>query len=299
MTDVKNKVTTPGSSGVVLLAFGKQGYYMAAANLALTINLLSPDVEILCLTDSAATLNKIVTFRAKYFTRIVEVEISKNDPALNKLNLYNFIEQHGFDHNIFVDVDSICFRDIAPLMHRLISGKDEYLTNVHAVYKYEDGPAFPSMIWGTADVIWPHFNLADDAVLPATNSSFQYIRKGPVCKELFSLALKEYENKAPLRAKELWGGTHPDELYLNIALAKLKMVPRIPDAMICPVKGMRIEEISVLKTLFYFITFFGDRHKTPSKYVAWYDAHMFNQYKKIGTGHHFKIHDIFQSKHVQ
>lgn len=299
MQKVKNEATTPDNSGVVLLVFGKQGYYMAAANLALSIHLLSPGVPILCLTDSLSTLNEIAGFRTKYFTRAVEVEIVRGDPAQNKLNIYNLIEAHGFDDNIFVDVDSVCLKDIRPLLCRLSKGKDEYLTNVHATYTFSDGPIFPSMIWGTADVIWPHFNLADDAVLPATNSSFQYIRKGKVCKQLFDIALQEYSNKCPLEAKQLWGGTHPDELYLNVALAKMGMIARIPDAMICPVKGMPIQEISELTQLYYFITFFGDRNKTPSKYVTWYDNHLYNLYKSIGTGHYFKIHDIFQSKHVQ
>lgn len=292
--------TTSGSSGVVLLSFGTNSYHMAAINLALSIKHYNEEVDIRIFTDSIARFSKVVSFRSHLFNSLIELpELNDKDPALHKLNLYNIVEAHGFDHNICIDVDSICMRDIQPMIDELKSGKDEYLTLVNASYRRSDGEVMPQMVWSKSGKLWQHFKLKDDAVLPAINSSFQYIRKGKLCKKLYDLALNEYSNPIKLDTMEKWGGTQPDELYMNVALCKLGLVPAFNEAMIAPVVGMKIIDPSEIARNYFFMTFFGDKSKAPPRYHEYYDNKMLNMYKKRGMGHFFKISNIFQQKHVR
>lgn len=274
---------------------------MAAANLALSIKHFNVDIDICIITDSIANLKKVVGFRADYFNHIVEEPgLLKKDPAFHKLSIYNLIEQHSpFENNLYVDVDSICLKDLTPLIETLSSGKDDYLALVSASYTLKKGIDMPEMMWGKSDNIRKHFGLKETSVLPATNSSFQFIRKSETAKKIFDTALEYYENPMPLTLKEQWAKGQPDELYLNVSLAKHKLIPSIENVMIAPAKGMKIIEVSELRKLYYFITFFGNRLKAPPKYITWYDAELSAMNKLNGVGHYFKLHNIFQTKLVQ
>ena len=90
------------------------------------------------------------------------------------------------------------------------------------------------MKWAKTNDVYAHFGLNSTHRLPALNSSFVFIRKGKIAKAIFETAhdlLMEHE--IPIEKQWIsWGrkndsykNAQPDELYFNVALAKLGIIP--------------------------------------------------------------------------
>lgn len=273
----------------MLICFGKRGYSYAAYNLAYSIKFYNPNINITLYHDDNTLMH--ISSHDVFDQKILlsDDQIYRNgviDPCYLKTHLYDLCP---YDETLFLDVDGLCFKDIQPLFDSL--KECNYMVDVYDSHTIDKGRDFPSMIWAWCDDIWSHYNLSNDAILPATNSSLQFFRKGKECEKLWKQVSDNYENKIPLeKLRQQWGGTQPDELYLNVAMAKLgwKQYPRyifLGDKH----SKMSLQEI---ENNYYFLSIYGGKGYTKLVYVEWYSRLC---QKKLKTP--YKVQNIIADKH--
>ena len=308
-----NDIATPSSEGVVLFAFGKAGYYQAAYNLAYSIKYHSPLVKIALFVDDFKKCNSATYDIDKYVDSISEIEHSdlyvdgKFDPAMLKVSLYKYLP---FKNNLYLDVDAVCLKDIQPLIDDLISTKRHYISHCVGYHTIDLGRDILSMQWAWADDIWEHFKLENDAILPAINSSLQFIKKCKESKDLFGVVRILYTtNQLPTkRLRMKWGGGQPDELYMNVALAMTKYDPSYKNDGIvgggksetgfihfANKRGLTFEEVV---DNFYFQSYFGGRNFTSRFYTEWLERLLKVMMKSENKTHQFQIDRIIGQKYV-
>jgi hypothetical protein len=308
-----NDIATPSNEGVVLFAFGKVGYYHAAYNLAYSIKHYSPSVNIALFVDDIGKCNGSTGDINKYVDSINQIEHSdlyvdgKFDPAMLKVSLYKYLP---FKNNLYLDVDAICLKDIQPLIDDLVSTKRHYISHCVGYHTIDLGRGIPSMQWAWADDIWEHFKLNNDAILPAINSSLQFIKVCNESKNLFGVLRILYTtNQLPTnRLRMKWGGGQPDELYMNVALAMTQYDPSYKNDGIvgegksetgfihfASVRGLSFKEVT---DNYYFQSYYGGRNFTSRFYTEWLERLlkvMMSKEKKI---HQFHIDRIIGQKYV-
>jgi hypothetical protein len=308
-----NDITTSSTEGVVLFAFGKAGYYQAAYNLAYSIKHYSPSVKIALFVDDIKKCNSATYDINSYVDSINEIENSdlyvegKFDPAMLKVSIYKYLP---FKNNLYLDVDAVCLKDIQPLIDDLVSTKRHYISHCVGYHTIDLGRDIPSMQWAWADDIWSHFKLESDSILPAINSSLQFIKVCKESKDLFGVLRILYTtNQLPTkRLRMKWGNGQPDELYMNVALAMTKYDPSYKNDGIvgggksetgfihfANVRGLTFEEVV---DNFYFQSYFGGRNFTSRFYTEWLERLLKVMMKKNNKSHQFTIDRIIGQKYV-
>jgi len=223
---------TPSTEGVVLFAFGKPQYYHAAYNLAFSIKHFNKTVNIVAYFDNPEKATAHCTELLDVIDEIKPLNTEhlytdgKFDPGKLKVNIYEYLP---FDYNLYLDVDAVALKDIQPLIDELKAAKKNYISHTVGYHNIKQGRNIPSMQWAWADVLWEHFLLKETATLPAINSSLQFIVKSEEAQTLYFVVKNEYElNPMPVNKLRMkWGGGQPDELYMNVALAKCGIDPGI------------------------------------------------------------------------
>lgn len=300
--------------GVVMFAFGSRSYYYAAYNMAFSIKAHSPNVQILILTDSKSRFEFDLKGRIDVFDEIIEIEnellyegVTKVfSPAKVKLSLFKFLK---FDYNIYLDVDGICLKDINPLFDELIEQGKSYSSHTVGYHTIKEGKDILSMQWAYADTIWEHYHLKKEAVLPAINSSLQFIIKDDNSERLYIKALELFENPIPLEKLRMkWGGGQPDELYMNIAMAILEIDPSMSGG--CSLDNSENGHIHFCRAYndfagfqpivdnFYFQSYYGGVAFTPDTILKWLDTILRKLMSKKGKDHIFKLNQIIKDKHA-
>lgn len=213
--------------GIVLLcvADAEHKFYGDwAHNMALSIRVHSP-LPIQVITDGTA-LERLPCENKVYdiVTQIAHEDWHEGDKvsiAKAKLNIYKYA---AFDEYIYLDVDGLVIKDPSPLFDEL-TGYFHIQVNGVSTKDHDNEDA---SLWVKNNIIWEHYQLPDDAILAGTNSSFHLCRKGKEADRFWSEAMKAFENPIPIGAHRYkWGksGQQPDELYTNVALAKVGLVP--------------------------------------------------------------------------
>ena len=305
-----NQSITP-STGVVLLAFGKVQYYWAAYNLAFSIKKHSPNVRITVLFDDVlkaiSQCPEIVKY-VEHFGDINPADIYTNkklDPGKVKVNLYKYLP---YDCNLYLDVDAIAIKDIQPMIDELSQSGKDYISHCVGYHTIDKGRDFKEMQWAWADRMWAHFNLLPSYVMPAINSSMQWIVKGSQTEAIYRTAKDLYFNN-PIETKDLrmkWGGGQPDELYMNVALAihgtdpALKAYDKIGSSeggMIhfSMQRGLSFQEIT---DNYYLQSYYGGAGFTPRFYIDWLDRMLNADFKAIGSRHIYLISRIAENKYA-
>jgi hypothetical protein len=303
-----NQSITP-STGVVLLAFGKVQYYWAAYNLAFSIKKFNPTINIALIVD-----NKGKAFSQcpelhnciDYVNEIAQEDIytsNKLDPAKLKVKLYNYLP---YERNLYLDVDAIALKDIQPMIDELSQSGKEYISHTVGYHTIDKGRDFKEMQWAWADKIWSHYELAADTVMPAINSSMQWIVKGDYASAIYSKAQELYfDNPIPLKDLRMkWGGSQPDELYMNIAMAILGVDPALKaydkiktseGGMIhfAMTRGLTFQEIT---EKFYLQSYYGGNGFTPIFYIDWLDRMLKADHQAVGKRHIYYIKRITENK---
>ena len=189
------------TKSIILMAFGKRGYYFAAYNIAFSIKEFGCKVPIHLVVDSIANLKKYLGHGVNYFDSVIEMEpghIRLNDPAWSKLHLNYYITT---DNALYLDVDAVAVKDITPLIEQLSKIDKSYIAHTVGYHTLKEGNDIQSMQWAWANDLWEHFKLSEDAVLPAINSSLVWINKVGA-EPIYKKALEFYENPlAKLRMK--------------------------------------------------------------------------------------------------
>jgi hypothetical protein len=308
-----NDITTSSSEGVVLFAFGKVGYYQAAYNLAYSIKHHSPNVKIALFVDDIGKCNGATGDINNYVDSLNKIEHTdlyvdgKFDPAMLKVSLYKYLP---FKYNLYLDVDAVCLKDIQPLIDDLVSTKRHYISHCVGYHTIDLGRAIPSMQWAWADDIWEHFKLDNDSILPAINSSLQFIKVCNESKNLFGVLRILYTtNQLPTnRLRMKWGNGQPDELYMNVALAMTQYDPSYKNDGIvgsgtsetgfihfASVRGLSFQEVT---DNYYFQSYYGGRNFTSRFYTEWLDRLLKVIMRKENKIHQFHIDRIIGQKYV-
>jgi len=304
------KSITP-STGVVLLAFGKPQYYWAAYNLAFSIRKHSPNVNITVLFDDPIKGLSNCPDLMKYINHIGHIAADdlytnkKLDPGKVKVNLYNYLP---YDCNLYLDVDAIALKDIQPMIDELAQSGKDYISHCVGYHTIDKGRDFKEMQWAYADKMWAHFNLLESYVMPAINSSMQWIVKGSQTEAIYRTAKDLYFNH-PMDVKDLrqkWGGGQPDELYMNVALAihgidpalkKYEKIKGSEGGMIhfAMVRSLTFKEVT---ENYYFQSYYGGAGFTPRFYTDWLDRLLNIAFKEIGSRHIYQIARIAENKYA-
>lgn len=207
--------------GIILLSIGHPSYAKWCHNMAVSIRVNSPDIPIHVVTDGnfpAESWHSCVDKITKMEYSDCHEPDGKIFPAKAKLSLFKYSE---FDQTIYLDVDGLLLKDITPLFDQ----NTFFQVQVNGVSTLENDNLDASL-WVKSKQIFEKFDLKEGSEIPGTNSSFWYFTKE--ADTLFNQALTNLET--PFRINELrykWGqsGAQPDELYMNIALAQLGLMP--------------------------------------------------------------------------
>jgi hypothetical protein len=222
-----------------------------------------------------------------------------------KVNLYKYLP---YDRNLYLDVDAIALKDIQPMIDELAQSGKDYISHCVGYHTIDKGRDFKEMQWAWADKMWAHFNLLSSYVMPAINSSMQWIVKGSQAEAIYRTAKDLYFNN-PIPIKELrmkWGGGQPDELYMNVALAIHGIDPALKayekndgseGGMIhfSMQRGLSYQEIT---ENYYLQSYYGGAGFTPRFYIDWLDRMLAADFKAIGKRHNFLISRITQNKYA-
>jgi predicted transcriptional regulator len=283
------------TKGIFIQAFGKRGYGFAAVNLAMSIKFYSPNLPITIAFDEGV-LKQVPEAYHKFFDVMIQIK-KPDDPGRAKTSIYPYLQ---YDYNLFLDVDSLCLKDINPLFDELINNGGNYYCHIVGEHTIDKGRDFNAMQWAWADDIWEHYKLPQDAVLPATNSSIQFIKKCKESKALFEQINKNFSNPIPLdKLRMQWGNTQPDELYLNVALCQLKIDATANENMMFFGGHLDKRTNSELKEQFYFLSIYGGRGFTRARYTEFYDSIMHKEIcRNFNMPHQFKVMYIMNDKHA-
>jgi hypothetical protein len=299
------------SIGVVLMAFGRPQYYWAAYNLAYSIKRFNKDIQITCLIESRSDADKYCGDLHEVIDSFIEIQNDhlytnrKLDPAKAKVYLYDYLP---YDKNVYLDVDAVALKDIKPMMDELVALGKPYASHTVGYHTIDQGRKIDSMQWAYADDIWAHYKFDESTVLPAINSSVQYVEKSAKALALYKIA-QDYliNNPIPLnKLRSKWGGGQPDELYMNCALAKLGLDPAVTDVghngsaeigyiHFAMVRGLSFGDVT---NQYYFQSYYGGKGFTPTFYIDWMDRLLKSWMKDEGKQHKYFIHRIIDNKYA-
>lgn len=271
--------------GIVLLSIGNPTYALWAHNMAVTCRVMSPDLPIHVVTDGNFPFEP-------YHANIVDkvIHLDRNDylndgrlyPAKAKLSLYKYSE---FDETIYLDVDGCCIKDLNLLFEECKQLGQPFQVQVNGV-STKEFDNLDASLWVKPEQIFKKYKLKEDAEIPGTNSSFWYFKKSKKAESLYDKALKNLSK--PFTVRELrytWGhsNTQPDELYMNIALAQMGMMPDIKPVLYLRKRGTGGQQngLDQIQKNYYIIGCWGDEN--------------YNHHEISGTG---QINSGLYNKHV-
>lgn len=287
------------TQGVFLTCFGKRGYGFAAYNMAFSIKTFNPKIQI-CLFHDDSSIQELPSKCLEYFDKFIKIpdELKwvdgRIDPANVKINIYDYLP---YDYNLYLDVDGLALKNIQPIFDQLIEKGNHYYTHIFDYHTIDKGNDIPSMVWAWAEEIWYHFKLPQDAKLPGTNSSIQFIKKCEESKHLFNTIRRNYANPIPLDHLRLkWGGGQPDELYLNVSLAQCGWKECTEYVFFG--NGVSSLNFSQIEENFYILSLFGGKGFTKGLYWEWYDRMLFSLHEQIGMEHRYKGLYLQKDKHA-
>lgn len=276
--------------GIMLMAWGKRGYGFMAYNLAVSIKHHSPGIPIHLIATERVL--KEVTDRV-VFDSIEFLSDDPSDPGRYKAGIYDLMP---FDATLFLDVDGICLQPVEPLFDRLIDSGAYYATFINEVYDINSPNILPQMWWAYRQDIWEHCGFDHSTKFPATQSSIQFIRRSDKTAELYRHFQEAFDNPIPLeRLRNKWGGGQPDELYLNIALARMGEWHHIGESSMYfgNTAAKRPHEIA---QVYNFLSLFGNRSNIKPMFWDYYDRALMKMMAERGQRHNFKGHLLRSDK---
>lgn len=285
-----NTGTAP-TSGVVLICFGKEIYFESTHILIRSIQLSSPNINITVIASKPKHellqgVHTVQLPREAYHNRVGNFE-----PGRAKVAIYNLLP---YDNNLIVDVDSYCLKDITSLIESLVSDWRPYQSHVSGMLNLNDPKSQVNLQWANMSQIYSKYEINPDHNLPAINSSIVFVRKSEEAKSIFETALTLITD-FPFKLSELtwkWGGTQPDELYMNVSLAMHNYDPTMTPAMYFMYKSVGIEPKKVVED-YYFQSYYGGKGHTPMAYLTYLDSLV---RKELGLP--YKISKLINQKHA-
>lgn len=274
------------TKGVSILAIGSSGYGRWAVNFAVSLKFHSPDCAIQLICDEAnflETRNYHNLF--EIITRIDTAHYTDDRgglfPAKAKLLLYKYF---AFELTAYFDVDAVIIKPVEPIFEL----EGDLYTDVQGIHMIKEGNLFDHLKWAKPETIWKHFALTIDSKLPAVNSSFLLVRKTPQNEKLYELGLKLlFENNLSTEKYwHKWGrgkGRDADELYFDVALAKMNLIPEHLVAVYFRtiLEGGMAIPLEKLKEKHYAIGLFGDTRSLHLSVKEYYNRLMGQAWREV------------------
>lgn len=287
--------------GVFLVAFGKKGYVQFAYNLADSIKFFNPNIHITLYHDES--IEFLPDHERAIFDNLIPIPTEvkyhnhKIDPPFIKTSVYDVLP---YEENLYLDVDALCFKDIQPLLDELSQLKEDFYCPTYGVYHKSQGDHAPFIEWAQPLDIYRHFHLNDETSFPAPQSSFQWIRKSEVTKQLYKKVQENLASPIPLsRLVNQWGGTQPDELYLGGALAQMNIVPEQgKEYMFFGHVRDQVRTLTQIRDAVYFLSVYGGYMFTRQEYTEWYDRVLKKEICRGRREHQYKYGTIAKHKHA-
>lgn len=284
------------TSGIFLVVFGDPCYMRAAYNLAVSIKYFEPDLKIALLHD-----NKIFakdSFDMQFFDDMIPLQESDmSSPAKIKTSIYKYLP---YDYNLVLDVDALAINSPMNLLDRCIKSGKNYFVHVYHSYKSTDPDDMGWLLWAYRSKVWEHFKLGANTILPAPQSSIQFIKKCYESEVLFNLINENIDKPIPVHElRYQWGGNQPDELYLAGSLAQLGMNPHIgDDGLFFANKNDLKRSLSQIARDHCILSIFGGKNFTRPAYREWYDRLVITYTRKFGMNRCFKFAEVTSGKHA-
>ena len=273
------------------MCFGTGTYGMYAYNMAHSIKHYNPDLSIhlLCDNESIEDINTAI-FDSFDIIDFDTDENGRRDNCLAKIKLF---ERTPFDETLYLDVDGVCLSEIGELWNKL-EDKDLFVQMIDSGKKTDK---IEYSIWADNETIWDHFNLKEDSILPALQTSFIYFKRPDYVKKFFGKVEENYKNRLPEnKYTAMWGKSkqHPDELYYSVTMAQLGILPDKSIQPICfPQKTIGVTE---LFKDYQFLSMYGAQGLVKPFAFNVYDRVMFNVMGEKKLPHYYKAHKLYKGK---
>lgn len=281
-------------AGVHILAFGKRGYLMAACNLAASIRNFSPSASITIhigidlkseLREEDEAMFSRVNILSRHFTHPSGVL----DPGWVKANVYRLLPDGP---SLVLDADTLCIKDIGPLLDELASDGRPFITEVIGK---GDAPEY-------FDWITPKQAREKDAEGPlyGLNTSWMFFRK-PDADEIATAAAQELTMWQVSELKGRWGGCLPDELGYSLACTRLGYDPSRERNVMFFGSKLSHNGLSDLQGDFYFMSYYGQgigRPRIKVRYLELYDRLLRNIYSQWERPFNYPIRHVLRDKWV-
>lgn len=252
--------------------------------------------------DGEATREYVDDHR-RAFDSIIPINYQVGDPGIFKVGIYDKLP---YDFTLFLDVDALAILPVDALLEKLVQeyqadpdGK-YFRCHVHDWYDHTSPDDMPMMYWATRSVIWNQYGLDETHRLPGCQSSMQFIAKCEKSEQFFlNVQRTMTDDPVPINMlKHRWGGTQPDELYLNIQIARERITPDIHGAMwFCDNSNKRPFQLQ--QEGYPFLSYFGVKERIKSPFIDYYNKQPVIFLRKMGyANHYWKFHNVFQAKHA-
>lgn len=254
--------------GILLCAFGKRGYGLMAHNLAFSLR----DVPIVLYVSKA--LLPTVDRDMYHAVHVLDESDYRHavtgrvEPAKVKAQAYRLGVAAGLDEFLYLDVDAVALKPIAPLLDHLrgsvIATEVTGTGGLNDIINYS--------IWATNSQMWRHFELQPTATLCGVQSSWMYFEKSATCDAL-QIQLDHYINEgAPFGGfKMSWGGAIPDEFLFAGCFGRLGIVPSTTIRPIFFGNAKRKETVAEVKANYHLLSIYGGRGLTRPQWLKLYD----------------------------
>ena len=288
------------TKGVLLSAWGRRGYIYAAYNLAFSIKHFNRRLPVYLYCDETL-LKELSEEQADIFDEIIPIDIAllmqhAQAPANIKISAY---EHLPFDYTLLLDVDALALQDLEPCIDEMIALGGPFYSHILDTHTIDKGDHIEHMYWSTANKIWEKYGLTKDSVLPCTNSSLQFIKKCDQTTRLLERVKTNLNDPIPLHElRNQWGGTQPDELYLNISLAQEGIVGKAPKDYLFMGNALSPLPYHKIEEQYAILSIFGGRNFTKPRYTEWYDKLLIKMFREHGKGVFFKYSYIQRDKHA-
>ena len=284
------------TKGIVLMAFGKSGYYQMAFIMALSIKIFNPELQVCLISDGKEQSH--LSGRTFVFDTIEHMDtrdcmtLGSIDPGKAKTRIYQYLP---FDHNLYLDVDGIVLKDITPMLDTLVAKEGYYLTDVIGRGGMADNIEYA--IWASNETTYKHFDIPQANELVTIQSSYAYFQKTPECEDFCEQVASYYDTFDIKDLLIAWGTTKPDELFFSGVISKLGINAQ-GGKFIFFGHEVKTVQHSVIKENNYILSIYGNGNGSRlTKLIYWelYDKLMRNYSLEYGRTNNIILPHIYKT----
>lgn len=286
---------------VHVFAFGNRSYGFAAANLAASIrHHQTKDIRIVLHADEYATNQLRGEHRALFdeITGIPDDLFITNeilDPGKLKANIYGLLP--AGDH-LYLDADTMCIKDIVPLLEKLQADGRYYITEV--VGKGTGEVEYTA--WASATKQRQRLR-EENAVVYGIQTSWAFVRKVKEAEKFFSRV--KHHHKHTWKMYDLdkqWGYSMPDELIYGYTCAEQDYDPSWSRDVMFFGSKLGPMNIGEIRDQYYFMSQYGgagNHRVVRPHYLEMYDKEMIRVFRQRSMRHYFKQSLIEEGKYFR